>query len=434
MKNYTYGRAESVALGALSGNREEGRLVRPWALQSRLSVLILIEFVVFGAWFSTLGLVLATHGLAPYIANAYFISAVAAMASPLLIGAIADRFFSAQKVMAFLHLAGGLVLFCIPHFVATGNGNAVVGLIFVYMLFFMPTLGLVISIPLYHLSDRPHFFPYVRVFSPFGWFLGGMMVGLLGLSASTGTFVFAGVASMVMAAYALSLPNTPPALKNAKFDLGDLFAAKAFVLFKQRNFVVLMICTLLTSISLGVYNAFASPYLGALGIKNVSSVLAIGQLSEVVFVLTIPYVLSKIGMKWAILAGMAMWGVRFLLFIAAAPDHVAYAVAGVALHGICNDFFLIVAALYIDRVAPPALKAQAQGLLILVLSGLGGAVGAKLGGFVFVTRIIPHMTMGASAWEPLWLLPISTAVITVVIWTVFFRYSLKQEKASAAVQ
>ena len=403
---------------------------RPKAIHIRLSALILLEFMVFGAWFATLGLVLATHGLAPFIGNAYFISAVGAIVSPMLIGAVADRLMSAQKVFAILHLIGACILFTIPHFIAQRNGDDVVGMIFAYMIFFMPTLGLVISIPLYHMQDRTHFFPYVRVFSPFGWFLGAIIVGALGFSASTNTFMFAGVISLVLAAYALTIPNTPPALANARFDFGDLIGAKAFVLFKQRNFFVLMVCTFLTAVSLGVYNAFASPYLGALGIKNVSGVLAIGQFSEVVFVLTIPFVLARIGMKWAILAGMAMWGIRFGLFMLA-PGHVALAVVAAGLHGICNDFFLIVAAMYIDRVTPPALKAQAQGFLVLMLSGIGGAVGAKVGGYIFVNQIIPNMAKGPAVWAPLWMVPMVVAVFVSIIWVAIFKYDRRQEAADA---
>jgi MFS family permease len=209
--------------------------------------------------------------------------------------------------------------------------------------------------------------------------------------------------------------------------MGDIIGAKAFVLFRHRNFTVLILCALLTSISLGVYNAFASPYLGALGISNVAGVLAIGQTSEVIFIVTIPFVLSRIGMKWGLLAGMGMWGVRFLLFVLAAHGHAWLAIVGVALHGICNDFFLILSAMYIDRVAPVELAAQAQGWLILVISGFGGAIGGFVGGWIFGAAVAAHPEAGPTAWTPLWLVPIGAAILTGVLWISLFRYSRNQE-------
>lgn len=400
----------------------------------RLTAMMLLEFVVFGSWFATLGLVLATNGLPVIIANAYLLAAVAAIVSPMFLGALGDRFMSSQKVLGVSHFVGGALMLFLPGAVTAGNGNLVLVLVFAYMLFFMPTLGLSNSIAFRHLGDRQNLFPYIRVFGTLGWVVAGLGVGALGLSASPSIFYVTAVASFVFGLYAFTLPATPPPAKGVKFSIGDVIGAKAFRLFRHRNFVVFMICATLTSIGLAIYNAFSSPYLGALGIENVAGVLAIGQASEVLFIMTIPWVLKRIGMKWALLAGMFMWGIRFALFIAAAGDQQWLAILAIALHGICSDFFLVVGAMFIDQVSPVELTAQAQSMLILVISGVGAVIGTFVSGQIFGATVAVNPTAGPAAWTPLWLLPVGTAILTAIIWIVFFRQSRteKIERIEAA--
>jgi nucleoside transporter len=386
----------------------------------RLSVMMLLEFVVFGAWFATLGLVLVSQGLGAIVGRAYFLSATAAILSPLLLGAIGDRFLAPRTVLCLAHLFGAAIMVAVPSAVQSGNTLLTLSLIFAYMLAFQPTLGLVNSIALAQMGENQHRFPYVRVFGPLGWVVAGLSVGALGLSASTGIFYFAAASGCALGFYALTLPSGRPLAAGARFAIGDLIGIRALVLFRDRRFSVLMICTLLTSISLGVYNTFASPYLSALGISNVAGVLALGQISEVVFIVTIPFVLVRIGMKWSLLLGMAMWGVRFILFIAAANGQTPMAVIGVALHGICNDYFIVIAAMFIAQITPPHLAAQAQGWLILMISGFGAAIGSAVSGSIYAAQIATRPELGATAWTPLWLVPIGLAVLTTLLWALFF--------------
>jgi nucleoside transporter len=391
----------------------------------RLSAMMLLEFIIFGSWFATLGLVLATHGLDTIIGTAYSFAALGAIFSPMLVGAIADRFVSSQKVLAGVHIVGGILLLVMPGLVAGGNGGALLALILVYMLFFIPSLGLTNTIAFRHLAGNDRLFPYIRVFGTLGWIVAGLGVGWAGLSASTGVFVIAAVASFALAVYAFTLPKTPPA-GGGRFSIGDLVGAKSWVLFRQRNFVVFGICALLTCVCLSTYNAYASPFLGALGFDNVAGILAIGQISEVVFIVTIPFVLVRLGMKWALLGGMVMWGVRFALFMLAAGDLPWIAVLGIALHGICNDFFLILGAMYVDQVAPVALKAQAQSYFLFVSTGLGAFLGSLVAGQVYNAVVAPSVAAGENdpgAWSALWMLPVGASALTAVLWIVFFRMS-----------
>jgi nucleoside transporter len=403
--------------------RGEGAGVKGLAV--RLSVMMLLEFIVFGAWFATLGLVLATHGMAAHIGHAYLLSAIAAILSPLCLGAVGDRYMAPRNVLALSHLVGAALLVALPLVIRAGDTGATLAVTFIYMLAFQPTLGLVNAITLDLLRGHQRLFPFVRVFGPLGWVVAGLVVGALGLSASADVFLVAAGASAALGLYALTLPHTAPPARGARFSLGDFIGVKAFVLFRDRSFAVLMLCSLLTSISLGVYNTFASTYLAVLGITNVAGTLALGQASEVVFIVTIPWIMNRIGMKWALLLGMGMWGVRFALFIAAAGHGGAsvpwLAVAGVGLHGICNDYFIVIAAMFIARMAPADLAAQAQGWLILMISGFGAALGSAISGQVFGAVVATRPQLGAAAWAPLWLVPTGLAALTCLIWLLFFR-------------
>lgn len=399
----------------------------------RLSLMEMLEFVVFGSWFATLGLVLATNKLPSIIGAAYALGAIAAIVSPLFLGALSDRFFASEKVLGVAHICGGVLMFFTPSVVKTGNSTLVLAILFAYMLFFMPTLGIANSIAFRNIGTEQRLFPYIRVFGTFGWVVAGVLVGAMHLSASVGVFTVAGVSSLLFGAYSFTLPHTPPQAKGAKFSFGDVVGAKAYVLFRQRNFTVLIICALLTSISLGVYNTYASPYLGVLGISNVAGVMALGQASEVVCIVLIPIALRTIGMKFSLLGGMAMWGVRFLLFMLAANGHSGYAVGAVAIQGICNDFFLVLAAMYIDRAASDDLKAQAQSILILVISGFGSFIGSIMSGHIYASTVAMHPSAGPSIWHQLWLTPVGVAILTAIIWISLFQYSPFQTLASSEI-
>ena len=393
----------------------------------RLTLMMLLEFLVFGSWFATLGLVLATYHLPAIIGTAYALAAVAAIASPMFLGAVGDRFLASQKSLGLAHLAGGVVMLLLPAAVRGGHGALALVLILVYCLFFQPTLGLANSIAFRHLGDNQRWFPYIRVFGTLGWVVAGFGVGALGLSASVGVFYVTAIVSLVVGVYSFTLPATAPPAKGVRFSIGDVVGAKAFVMFRHRNFAVLIGCALLTSISLGVYNTYASPFLGALGIGNVAGVLAIGQATEVLFIVTIPFVLKHIGMKWALLTGMLMWGIRFGVFIAAAGGDHWLAIVAVALQGICNDFFLVLAAMYIGEVTPVELSAQAQSMLIAVVSGFGALIGSLASGAIYDLAVGSNPVAAPAAWTPIWIIPIVTAAITAIVWAGLFRHGRKDK-------
>lgn len=411
----------SKALGPIKNNEKtvgKEANAKPAYIFSRLSILMLMQFIVFGSWFATMGLVLFTYKLGSIIGMAYTLCAIAAIISPLVFGAVGDRLISSEKILGVLHILGGIVQFIIPELVVSGDSNLILIFIFIYMIFFQPTQGLVNSLSFQHLGSKSDLYPYLRLFATGGWAVGGFIVGILGYSSTVGIFYVAGLSSIVLGSYSFTLPSTYPRAKKQTFNILNALGFSSLQLFKHKNFAILMICALLTSISLGVYNTYASTFIGALGIPNVASVMALGQISEVAFIVLVPFVIKRIGMKWALLIGMAMWGIRFIMFILAAKGHHWTAIVGVGLHGICNDFFLIISAMYIDRLAPPELKVQAQSWLIIAISGFGAAFGSLISGYVYSLTVDPAQIY---SWIMLWSIPISIAVLTSVVWLMGFN-------------
>lgn len=399
-------------------NHESGKFIF-----FRLGVLNLLEFGVFGSWFATLGLVLFTYDQASIIGSAYTLCAIAAIVSPLLFGAIGDRWMSPSKLLGLLHIVGACIQFGIPNLIEEGHSFFLLLAIFVYMAVFQPTLGLVNTVCFEQLKDKSANFPYLRIFSTLGWILAALSIGILGLSDSSNIFYITSGLSLILGIYSFTLPKSVRVIaekeQSKKGAFWTLIGGDSLALFKNRSFTILMLCALLTSISLGFYNTYASPFLGALGIENVAGVLSLGQISEIVFILSVPFVISRIGMKYALFIGISMWGVRFVLFILASLGYSHYtAVVGVAMHGICNDFFLIVSAMYIHKLTTKDLKAQAQGWLIIMISGFGAAFGSLISGYLYSRNVVDG---DISTWVNLWTFPIIIAFITSIIWLFKFK-------------
>lgn len=344
---------------------------------AKLSIMMFLQFFVWGSWFVTLYLVLGKAELASSIAASYSTAPIAAMIAPLFLGLIADRFFSSEKVMAILMLIGGVLMLMVPAAIAKGNGSAVVWLFTGHMLCYMPTLGLGNTIAFSHLPRDV--FPKVRVWGTIGWIAAGLVGGFFGLSDSTHLFEMAGWSAIVLGAFCFTLPKTPPPSAGQPVNLRALFMLDAFALLKKVPFLVFIICSTLICIPLAYYYANASGFLGNMGFEQAISAMSIGQMSEIFFMLLIPFFFRKLGVKIMILIGMGAWVARYLLFALGAPDQVAWMLfLGIALHGICYDFFFVTGFMYTDRVAPKAVRGQAQSMLVFFTQGVGMYIGYKV--------------------------------------------------------
>jgi nucleoside transporter len=424
----------------------------------RLSVMMFLQFFVWGAWFVTLFLILGTNGLAGIIGRSYASAPIAAMIAPLFLGLVADRFFPSERVMGVLLLIGGVLMLLVPGAVAAGKGDMVVWLFTGHLLCYMPTLGLGNTIAFTHLPSEV--FPRVRVWGTIGWIVAGLVAGFLGWSASTNLFWMAGISSVVLGVYSFSLPHTPPPAAGKPLEVRSIFMLDAFQLLAKPAFLVFIVCSTLICVPLAYYYANTSGFLGNMGFEQPASAMTIGQMSEIVFMLLVPFFFRHLGVKWMILVGMLAWVGRYLLFAFGAPDQVVWMLfLGIALHGICYDFFFVTGFIYTDRVAPREIRGQAQSMLVFFTQGvgmfvgfkvadlklapvrdaaaeLGVAIGAARGeetltfvqqlGKMFAVKIpegvSPELvSTAAGLWKSYWLLPAGMAAVIAVIFAIAFR-------------
>ena len=346
----------------------------------RLSVMMFLQFFLWGSWFVTLYLVLGGNKLAGIIGDSYSSAPIAAMIAPLFLGLVADRFFSSERVMGVLLLIGGGLMLLVPGAVAAGDGKLVVWLFMGHMLCYMPTLGLGNTIAFSHLPREV--FPRVRVWGTIGWIAAGLVAGFLGWSASPNLFWMAGICSVLLGVYSFSLPHTPPPSAGQPVNLRAMLMLDAFRLLSKPAFLVFMFCSMLICIPLAYYFANTSGYLGNMGFEQPVSAMTVGQMSEIFFMLLVPFFFRRLGVKWMILVGMLAWVLRYLLFAFGAPDQVVWMLFfGIALHGICYDFFFVTGFMYTDRTAPKEIRGQAQSMVVFFTQGVGMFLGFKFADF-----------------------------------------------------
>lgn len=342
----------------------------------KLSAMMFLQFFTWGAWFATLGLCLGGNDLGDFSGGAYGSAPLGAMIAPLFLGLIADRFFPSQKVMGVLFLIGGVLLLFIPGVAAGGkeNGGLMVWLMIGNMVCYMPTLGLGNSVAFAHLDRLA--FPKVRVWGTIGWIVAGLTVGILGWSAKFDMFYLAGGASLTLGVYSFFLPHTPAPAKGEPLNMRALLMVDAFALLKRPAFAVFMVCSMLICIPAAYYFGTVGSYLQNTGFQQPASVMTIGQMLEIFFMLLIPFFFRKLGVKWMILVGMLAWVARYLLFAFGAPDQVVWMIfLGVAIHGICYDFFFVTGFMYTDKIASKKIRSQAQSMLVFFTQGIGMYIG-----------------------------------------------------------
>jgi nucleoside transporter len=388
---------------------------------TRLATMMFLQFFVWGAWYATLGLVMAQGGLTNFIGDAYSTGPIASILASFLMGLLVDRYFSSHKVLAVLHMVGAAMLWTLPQLMHPESKTLFLVVLLCYMVCYMPTLALTNNVAFHSLRDGTSGFPVVRVFGSIGWIVAGVFVGKAGLSASASVFQVAAVASAVLGVYSLSLPKTPPPAAGQPLALRDLVCADALALLRQRHFLVFIICATLISIPLATYYAYAAPFVGEIGFKDVGSVMSLGQAVEIIFMLLIPFFYRKIGLKAMLLLSMLGWVVRYLLFAGAALPGLAWLAYGsILLHGVCYDFFFVVAFIYTDKVANNRVKGQAQSLTVLFTYGVGMLIGAQVSGSLF-SHIVPQVSSLAQ-WQHFWIYPAAAAAAIAVGFHLFFNY------------
>lgn len=395
-------------------------------LVPRLSLMMFLQFFIWGSWSVTLGLVMSQHNMSLLIGDAFSAGPIASILSPFVLGMLVDRFFASQKVMAVMHLAGGAILWFVPQALVAQNGALLIGLLFGYTLCYMPTLALTNNIAFHSLSDKDKTFPVVRVFGTIGWIVAGSFIGVTGISDTTGIFTLAAIISVILALYSLTLPNTPAPAKGLPVKVRDLFCADAFALLKVRHFFVFSLCATLISVPLGTYYAYTASFLADAGVGDVSTAMSFGQMSEIFFMLVIPFLFRRLGVKYMLLIGMCAWFVRYAFFALGISEEGRFLLyLGILLHGVCYDFFFVVGFIYTDRIAGEKVKGQAQSMIVMFTYGIGMLLGSQISGALY-NRLVAGQTV-PQAWTTFWWIPAVAAAVIAVIFLFSFKYDDKEQ-------
>lgn len=370
--------------------------------------------MTIGNYMTELGMGDKTH--LPYTA-----SPLAAIIAPFFLGMIADRYFAAQKVLGWLQLASGLTLLAVPMF--ANNATVFIALIFVHFLFYMPTLGLSNSIAFQNIQNQEKQFPVIRVFGTAGWIVAGLIVsGLLHGDKTAIPLYAAGIAAVLLGLYSFTLPHTPPKGKAGKVTASQVLGFDALSKLKGKDFWTFIVSSFLISIPLAAYYNFAPIFVNAAGIADPGFKMSFGQMSEVLFMVLMPFFFSRLGVKKMLLVGMAAWVVRYALFANAAPtSDFAMIILGIALHGICYDFFFVTGQIYVDRKSTPEIRSQAQGFLVFVTYGLGMLIGAPIAGWLYNSYLSGAASLTPDQWKNFWMVPSAFAFAVMVFFALQFK-------------
>jgi nucleoside transporter len=380
---------------------------------AKLSLMMLLQYFIWGSWYVTMGtymsVFLQSNGV--QIGAAYSALAIATMISPFFIGMVADRFFAAQRIMGVLHIFGGALLYLAT---LISDNTFFYWIIVLYSLLYMPTIALSNSVAFRQMTDPGKQFPWIRVFGTVGWIIAGLMIGALAIEKTQATFYMAAIASVALGVISFALPNTPPKGKSSESVIGS----EAFILFKDKSYLIFFIAAILVCIPLSFYYGFANLFLNELGMENAASKMIMGQISEAVFILAIPFLFNTIGVKKILMLGMLAWLLRYLCFSFGnmeANEWMLY--AGIILHGVCYDFFFVTGYMYTEKKAGEKIKNAAQGLFTFATYGLGMFIGTWFSGFT-----TDHYTVnGKHLWENIWLVPAYIAAAVLVYFILFFR-------------
>ncbi len=427
----------------------------------RLAIMMFLQFFVWGAWYVSMTGFINAEDMAGVTGAAYTVGPLAAIIAPFFLGMVADRFFASERVLGVLHLVGGCLLMLAPlaaRSFSLGDmpenasifyqavlhdlpafKHPFILVLFLHMLCYMPTLGLTTSLSFHNLENQEKQFPLVRVAGTIGWIVGNIAISLLpNEDKSAGQFWLAGGAALLLGLYSFTLPHTPAPLRGKQMTVGQILGTDSLRLFRDPSYFVFILCSFLLCIPLAGYYAMGRNYVEATDAivrGSATFTMSFGQMSEIFFMLIMPLMFARLGVKNMLLAGMAAWVLRYGLFAAAAENKVFWMVlGGVVLHGICYDFFFVTGMIYVDKKAPPAIRNQAQGFLVLVTQGLGLGIGAKL----FFAHVVRNSTVTSEGvtefdWYSIWFYPAVFAGVILVLFFVTFWDRVERDASADEV-
>ncbi len=394
----------------------------------QLSFMMFLEFFIWGGWFVTMGSFLGSNlgASGAETGMAYSTQSWGAIIAPFIIGMIADRYFNAEKILGVLHLVGAVLMYMMSQ--AT-EFSTFYPYVLGYMITYMPTLALVNSVSFNQMSDPAKQFPMVRVWGTIGWILAGLAISFLFKWDSeaniangmlSNTFVMVAIASVALGVFSFFLPKTPPtANRNKKASISDILGLDALKLLKDRNFLIFFLSSFLICIPLAFYYQNISLFLTEYKVDNSTAWASLGQISEVAFMLLLPFFFKKYGFKNTVLFGMLAWVIRYVLFAYGNNGDLFFMlITGIALHGICYDFFFVSGQIYTDSKAGEKVKSAAQGLITLATYGIGMLVGFWVAGKIVDANLVES---GLHSWESIWIFPALFAVGVLIVFALLFK-------------
>ena len=385
------------------------------SVKFQLMSMMFLMFFGWGAWYGQMSKYLLDnlHATGDQVGNAYTTFAIASIFAPFFVGLISDRFFAAQKVMGFLNILGGVILYFLS---LERDPEAFFWYILAYTLCFAPNLALSNSIAMNQMSNPEKEFPSIRVTGTIAWIVVTNIIGFYALGDKVAIFEIAMYTSFLLGIYSFTLPNTPPkGDKNA--SVAQILGLDALKLFKDRSFLIFFISSILICIPLSFYYAMANPSLTDSHMSNVENKMSLGQASEVIFMLLIPLAFTRLGVKKMLVVGLVAWIVRFLCFgygDGISSEWILY--IGIILHGVCYDFFFVTGQIYTDQKAGEKIKNSAQGLITFATYGIGMGIGSKLSGIVLDYYTVNEV----KDWQSVWMVPAAIAGVVLLLFVFFF--------------
>jgi nucleoside transporter len=386
----------------------------------KLSLMMFFQYMIFAVWWVPLAAYLTNMGVEGVQKSLVLSSmAIGCMASPI-IGMVADRFFAGQKVLAALNLFSSAMLLLAG---LTSNPNWLFLFLLLAMLFYMPTWGLTSSIAMAH--AQPEQFSRIRVFGSVGWVLSGLFSIIMVKSFNIrfdGTnipFFFASAVGFLAVIFNLYLPATPPSGSGKKTSVTDALGLRTVRLMKDRNFAVFIILSFLSMIPFSMYWSYCSEFLLDRKFEYISITMNLGQLAELLFMVTVPYSIRKVGLRNTLIIGLTALLIRYIAFYTGSiTDMSVFFLIGILVHGIIFGFFYLGGQIYIDQKAPAELKAQAQGFIFFVTFGLGLLVGNFISG-----QVIEHFSITGKTydWNSIWAVTSFASFALLLAFILLFR-------------
>src|SRR5690554_2810285 len=397
------------------------------AIKTRLSAMMFFQFFIQGSWYVTMGTYLGRtlEFTGVQIGLAYSTAAIAAIISPVIVGMIADRFFSPNRVLAFLNIVGALLLFALTKI---ESFSLFFPVLLLYSICFMPTMSLTNSISFANLRDTAKEFSKIRLFGSFGWIGSGLLISALKIEPFSTPFLIGAGISTLARLYALTLPYNAPVNGEGKAGIRQLLGFDAFKLTKDRSFLVLLVFSALICIPLAFYDSFTNLFITDVGIENAAAAMSLGQVAEVIFLFTFPFFFLKLRYKGSLVVAIVAWVVMYGLFaLGARTGQNGFIYSVLPLHGFCFTFFFVAGQLFVDEKAPSSLRNSAQGLISFATYGVGKYLGTLVAGNV----VDLHSVQGSYNWVSIWTVPFVMALVFLVGFLFLFRENHKEKSINA---